>query len=66
MSFEFNVPDMSCGHCVGTITKAVQQVAPGASVATDLSAHRVTVDGAADVEVVRKAIVEAGYEAQIA
>lgn len=62
MSFQFNVPDMSCGHCVGTITKAVQQVAPGASVTTDLSAHRVTVDGAPDVDVVRKAIIDAGYE----
>ena len=62
MSFQFNVPDMSCGHCVSTITKAVQQVAPGASVTTDLSAHRVTVDGASDVDVVRKAIVDAGYD----
>ena len=64
MSIQFNVPDMTCGHCVSTITKAVQQAVPGASVATDLAAHRVTVDGASDAEVVRRAIVEAGYEAQ--
>jgi len=63
MTIQFNVPDMSCGHCVSTITKAVQQVAPGASVTTDLAAHRVTVEGASDVEGVRRAIVDAGYEA---
>ena len=66
MSFQFNVPDMTCGHCVSMITKAVKEAVPGATVATDLAAHRVTVDGAPDVEEVRQAIVEAGYEAQVA
>ncbi|OZI49745.1 heavy-metal-associated domain-containing protein [Bordetella genomosp. 4] len=66
MSFQFNVPDMTCGHCVSMITKAVKEAVPGATVATDLSAHRVTVDGAPDVEEVRQAIVDAGYEAQLA
>lgn len=65
MSIQFNVPDMTCGHCVSTITKAVQQAVPGASVTTDLPAQRVTVDGASDIEVVRQAIVDAGYEAQV-
>ena len=65
MSIQFNVPDMSCGHCVQSITTAVQQALPGARVAADLAAHRVTVDGAADVERVRAAIVDAGYEPQL-
>ncbi|MVW73126.1 heavy-metal-associated domain-containing protein [Bordetella sp. 15P40C-2] len=62
MSIEFTVPDMTCGHCVATITKAVQGVAPQATVTTDLSSHRVTVEGANDADTVRRAIVDAGYE----
>ena len=65
MSIQFNVPDMTCGHCVSTITKAIQQVVPGANVSTDLAGHRVTVDGTSDIEVVRQAIADAGYEAQV-
>jgi len=64
MSIQFNVPDMSCGHCVSTITQAVQQAVPGARVTADLAAHRVTIDGAPDAEPVRAAIAQAGYEAQ--
>lgn len=65
MPIQFHVPDMTCGHCVGVITKAVQQVAPSATVNTDLATHRVTVDGIADVDAVRAAIVSAGYEAAL-
>ena len=66
MSFQFVVPDMSCGHCVSSITKAVQAVAPAAQVSTDLATHRVTVEGAPDAEAIRKAIADAGYEPEIA
>ncbi|MBO9353659.1 copper chaperone [Bordetella petrii] len=65
MTFQFNVPDMSCGHCVSTITQAVQQAVPGASVSIDLAARRVSVDNAAAAEPVRAAIADAGYDAQL-
>lgn len=65
MAFEFNVPDMSCGHCVSAITQAVQQAAPGAQVTADLSSKRVSVQGAPSMEPVRAAIVDAGYEVQV-
>ena len=61
MSTEFVVPDMTCGHCVKTITGAVQAVAPAAQVKTDLASHRVTIEGA-DAARARAAIEEAGYE----
>jgi len=64
MSFQFSVPDMSCGHCVGTITQAVQQAVPGARVEVDLPARRVTVENAPAAEPVRAAIEQAGYDAQ--
>lgn len=66
MKTELIVNDMSCQHCVQTITQAVQAVAPGAIVRADLAAHRVTVDGAADERQVEAAIRDAGYEARLA
>lgn len=62
MSIEFQVPDMTCGHCVKTITGAVTQAAPGATVSTDLSTHRVTITGTDDAAKVEAAIRDAGYE----
>jgi copper chaperone len=61
MTIEFVVPDMTCGHCVKTITAAVQAAEPAAKVSIDLPAHRVTVEGA-DAGRARAAIEEAGYE----
>ena len=57
----FTVEDMSCGHCVGAITKAVESRLPGAKVVCDLPTHRVTVTGAADAKAVEKIIADAGY-----
>jgi len=62
MTIELTVPDMTCGHCVQTITQAVQAAAPGAQVQADLATHRVRVDGATQADAVRAAIREAGYE----
>ena len=39
----FDVPEMSCGHCSATITKAIGAVDAGASVECDLATHTVTV-----------------------
>lgn len=56
------VNDMTCGHCVNAITKAVNAVAPGADVQIDLATHRVTIGkSAADATQLGAAITEAGY-----
>lgn len=58
----FEVKDMTCGHCVSTITKAVGAVDRDAGVRIDLAAHRVEVEPAtADAAKIRAAIEEAGY-----
>lgn len=58
----FEVSDMSCGHCVRAITQAVQAADPGAQVQIDLPSHRVQVQPAkADAGVLKAAIEEAGY-----
>ena len=41
----YEVKDMTCGHCVSSITKAVQSVDANAQVRVDLGAHRVQVEG---------------------
>lgn len=56
----FSVPDMACGHCVRSITEAIQAVAPHATVSTDLEKHQVTVQGLDGAQAL-KVIEEAGY-----
>lgn len=57
----YTVEDMTCGHCVGAITKAVHTVAPSADVSVDLGRHEVRVGGTSDARAVEAAIREAGY-----
>jgi Cu+-exporting ATPase len=52
---------MSCGHCVGRVTKSIQQVDPAARVNIDLPTGKVTIDSGADVDRIVKAIDDAGY-----
>ena len=59
--YELTVEDMSCGHCVGRVTKAVQQVDPIATVAIDLPTRKVKIDSRADLDKIAAAIIDAGY-----
>ena len=57
----FEVKDMTCGHCVETITRVVKETAPTASVSIDLPTHLVRIDGNFDSDVIERAIREVGY-----
>lgn len=58
----FQVNDMTCGHCVGAVTRALQELDPQAKVQIDLATHRVEVEPAkADATQISEAIAEAGY-----
>jgi copper chaperone len=58
----FEVRDMTCGHCVSTITKAVKAADKDAKVAIDLATHRVQINpGDSDAAELSEAIKEAGY-----
>jgi len=58
----FEVNDMTCGHCVGAITKAVNATDKDAKVQIDLAAHRVQIEPtAATAAEFAEAIREAGY-----
>lgn len=60
----FQVGGMKCGHCVRTVTEAVQSVVPGAWVDVDRAAGRVSVDSAAIPDLIAQAIQAKGYAAQ--
>jgi copper chaperone len=58
----FEVNDMTCGHCVSTITKALKATDMDAKVEIDLAAHRVKVEPvSADAEELAEAIKDVGY-----
>lgn len=58
----FEVNDMTCGHCVGAITKAVAFVDPGAKVQVDLASNRVQIEPTASTaDVLSDAIKVAGF-----
>ena len=59
--YQFIVEDMTCGHCVASVTKAVQAVDPAAQVTIDLASKKVTVGSSFDVQKISAAIVDAGY-----
>jgi len=58
---EFQIPTMTCGHCVRAITEAVQAVDPAARVQVDLPRHQVQVDSTAARESLAAKLAEAGY-----
>ena len=59
--YEFNVPDMTCGHCASTITKAVKAEDASAKVEISLGQHLVKVQSQASEEAIARSIAEAGY-----
>lgn len=61
---ELTLPDMTCGHCVRTVTEVAQRLDPQARVETDLPAHRARFETKADPAALRKALEEEGYPAQ--
>ena len=61
---EIKVPDMTCGHCSSTITKAVQTLDPAAKIEISLPEHRVRVETRASRDALLHCIEEAGYTPQ--
>lgn len=62
-SVTFQVEDMTCNHCAGTIRSAIESSMAGAEVTIDLNGKRVTVWG--DAATAKSVISAAGYSPQI-
>ncbi|ONI81020.1 cation-transporting ATPase [Actinosynnema sp. ALI-1.44] len=60
----YTVQGMTCGHCVSSVTEEVGQIAGVSSVEVDLPTGKVTVTSEKDLDVddVRAAVTEAGYQ----
>ena len=63
MTIELTLPDMTCGHCVKTVTATVQRLDAQARVQTDLATHRAVFETGVAREMLVKALAEEGYPA---
>ena len=61
---EFNIPAISCGHCVRAVTEAVKLADSDAQVSVDLKSKKVTVQTTQERDAVAAALAEAGYPVQ--
>jgi copper chaperone len=59
---EFQLPTMTCQHCVKTVTQTVQEADPGARIEIDLPAHRLQVETAVGREALALKLADAGYK----
>ena len=62
----FKVDGMTCGGCVGAVTRAVQTVDKGAKVEVDLASKTVKVDSNVSPLQIIDVITNAGFEARTA
>lgn len=60
-AISFQVEDMSCAHCAGTIKQAIESQLPGTAVAADPTSKLVSVRGSTDFAAIRAAVAAAGY-----
>ena len=60
----FEVKDMTCGHCVASVTEEISEIDGVTDVAVDLPTGAVTVTSSKPVDSadVRAAVEEAGYQ----
>lgn len=61
--YQYDIPDMSCGHCVATVTKAIKDADPDAVTDVDLISRTATVSSRLDPNAIGVALDEAGYPA---
>lgn len=56
-----SIPNISCGHCVRSITSAVQELDPAAVVQVDVNVRTATIDSAAELQALRDKLAAEGY-----
>ena len=58
---EFQLPDMTCGHCASVVTRTLKLADPSCRIAIDLPAQKVQVHSTEDRQALADALAEAGY-----
>lgn len=61
--YQFTIPNMACGGCARSVTKALQGVDADTKVEADLAAHTISVESPASEAALRAALTAAGYPA---
>lgn len=61
----FQVTDMTCGHCASTVEKAVKSVDAGAQVKIDINTRKVEIQSEKPADDFVAAIGEAGYTGEL-
>ncbi|CDZ28136.1 heavy-metal-associated domain-containing protein [Neorhizobium galegae] len=59
--YGFDIPNMTCGHCAGTVKKAIEGADPATSSIIDLGTKKASVETTVSPEAIAAAIIEAGY-----
>lgn len=65
MMLKIRVPDMSCAHCVQTITETLKSLDPAVTLNFDLAQYTVMVKSARSQDDILLAIKTAGYTPEI-
>jgi copper chaperone len=60
----FHVPNMTCGGCARSVTKAIQSVDSAAGIETDPAAREVRIQSSADQQALATALANAGFPAE--
>ncbi len=58
---ELTLPTMTCGHCVRTVTRAVQNVDAAAALIVNLPEHKVLIESPRPADEFRAALTEEGF-----
>ncbi len=62
---ELNIEGMTCEHCRKAVTGALERVSGVERAEVDLSSHSASVEGAADVQLLLRAVEDEGYRASL-
>lgn len=58
---EFQLPDMTCGHCASTVGQTLKLADPSCRFEVDLSQKKVQVQSSESRDTLAEALAEAGY-----
>ena len=58
---EFQLPDMTCGHCAGMVGQTLKLADPSCKFQVDLPTRKISVQSSEARDVLVEALTEAGY-----
>lgn len=61
---KFYIPDMTCNHCIKTLTTAIQNKDPNAQLEIDLAKHELSIQATSNPSAIEEIIKEAGFTPQ--